>query len=99
MENQGSKTVMKHPIQVLKQAKQAWKWSVETGKGRCWLYFIFGVCQWLPTNYRMNYHLDNSRKRCNLSLCNSLDTIDHLLQCPALAKEQIQLKEKITAKF
>jgi len=41
---------IKHPTQVLKQAKLVWKWSVESGAGRAWLFFIFGVCQWLPTN-------------------------------------------------
>ena len=65
----------KYPTQILNQAKQVWKWSVESGKGKAWLYFIFGVCQWLPTNYRMNYFLDTPRKQCNLCLCNSLDTI------------------------
>ena len=48
---------------------------------------------------RMNYFLDTPRKQCNLCLCNSLDTMDHLLQCPALAKEQILLKEEVNAKF
>jgi len=37
---------LKHPTQVLKQAKQAWKWSVERGTGEAWLYFVFGICQW-----------------------------------------------------
>ena len=69
---------------------------MESGKGKAWLYFIF---QWLPTNYRMNYFLDTQRKHCNLCLCNSLDTMDHLLQCPALAKEQILLKETVDTKF
>jgi len=35
---------IKHPTQVLKQAKLVWKWSVESGAGRAWLFFIFGVC-------------------------------------------------------
>ena len=46
---------VKHPTQVLKQAKRVWKWSVESGQGKSWLYFIFAICQWLPTNHRMNY--------------------------------------------
>jgi hypothetical protein len=94
-----AKWFTKHPTQILKQAKQVWKWSVESGKGRAWLYFIFAVCQWLPTNYRMNYYMDGSQKRCNLCLCKALDTMDHLLQCPALAGEHLHLKQKITAKF
>ena len=87
----------KFPTQVLKQSKQIWKWTVESGEGRAWLYFIFAVCQWLPTNYRMNYHLDIAAKQCNLCLCRSLDTMDHLLQCPALSNEQNHLKQITTA--
>jgi hypothetical protein len=89
----------KHPTQVLKQAKQVWKWALETGKGKSWLYYIMAVCQWLPTNYRMNYHRDVSLKSCNFCLGNSLDTMDHLLRCPALAKEQVHLKEQVVSKF
>ena len=89
----------KHPTQVLKQAKQVWKWALETGKGKSWLYYIAAVCQWLPTNYRMNYNRDISQKYCNLCLGNSLDTMDHLLRCPALAKEQVHLKERVVSKF
>jgi hypothetical protein len=89
----------KHPTQVLNQAKQVWKWAVETGKGKAWLYYIVAVCQWLPTNYRMNYSRDISFKYCNLCLGNALDTMDHLLRCPALAKEQVHLKESVNSKF
>jgi hypothetical protein len=89
-----------HPTQVLKQSKQVWKWAVESGKGNAWLYYIVAVCQWLPTNYRMNYNnRDISSKYCNLCLGNSLDTMDHLLRCPALAKEQIRLKENVIQRF
>src|SRR6185437_3820642 len=79
--------------------KRVWKWSVESGKGKAWLYFVFAICQWLPTNYRMNYSLDGPRKICNLCLCNSMDTMDHLLQCPALAKEHLNLKQQVDAKL
>ena len=93
-----AKWFTKHPTQVLQQAKRVWKWSVESGKGKAWLYFVFAICQWLPTNYRMNYSLDGPRKICNLCLCNSMDTMDHLLQCPALAKEHLNLKQQVVAK-
>ena len=46
----------------------------------------------VTTNYRMNYSLDTQRKHCNLCLCNSLDTMDHLLQC----QRAILLKETVT---
>jgi hypothetical protein len=94
-----AKWFSKHPTQVLKQAKQVWKWALESGKGKSWLYYIMAVCQWLPTNYRMNYNRDMPQKCCNLCLGNSLDTMDHLLRCPALVNEQIHLKEKVVSKF
>jgi ribonuclease HI len=76
---------LKHPTQVLKQAKQAWKWSVERGTGEAWLYFVFGICQWLPTNHRLNKGKDETLRRCTLCLCNIPEKMDHLLKCPALA--------------
>ena len=91
--------VHKTPRPSPKQSKQVWKWAVETGKGKAWLYYIVAVCQWLPTNYRMNYSRDISFKYCNLCLGNALDTMDHLLRCPALAKEQVHLKESVNSKF
>ena len=94
-----AKWFTKHPTQVLKQSKQVWKWAVESGKGKSWLYYIVAVCQWLPTNYRMNYTRKLSAKLCPLCMGNSLDTMDHLLRCPALAEEQLYLKEKVIERF
>jgi len=74
----------KYPTQILKQAKLVWKWSTESGYGRAWLYYIFGVCQWLPTNYRTNYHESEEKKRCYLCISGAQETMEHMLQCPAL---------------
>jgi len=90
---------IKHPTQVLKQAKLVWKWSVESGTGRAWLFFIFGVCQWLPTNYRINYHTDDRFKKCSLCLSGAEETMDHLLCCPALVEEQVYLKQIAKSSF
>ena len=90
-----AKWFTKHPTQVLQQAKRVWKWSVESGKGKAWLYFVFAICQWLPTNYRMNYSLDGPRKICNLCLCNSMDTMDHLL-VPLLPRNILTSNNKLT---
>ena len=90
---------IKHPTQILKQAKQVWRWAVETGQGKAWLYFVFAICQWLPTNYRMSYFLGDLEKRCKLCLCNSADTMEHLLVCPALATEHLLLKEEMKLKL
>ena len=37
--------VSKYPTQVMKQSKRVWKWAIQRGEGKAWLYFIFGVCQ------------------------------------------------------
>ena len=89
----------KHPTQVLKQAKLVWKWSTECSMGRAWLFFIFGICQWLPTNYRLNYHKPEETKKCSLCLSGALETMDHLLRCPALAETHILCKQTILSKL
>jgi len=89
---------LKHPTQVTKQAKNVWKWSAESGNGNAWIYFIFAICQWLPTNHRMNFTKDESRK-CNLCLCGVVEKMDHLLRCPALVKQHLQLKERREGKI
>jgi hypothetical protein len=63
------------------------------GEGQAWLYFIFAVCQWLPTNYRVHYADESGyeRTRCNLCLTDSKEDLAHLLVCPALAAEQESL--------
>ena len=52
-----------------------------------WLYFIFAICQWLPTNHRLFYE-DKSpfqRDKCHLCLSRSKEDIHHtLFLCPAL---------------
>jgi len=83
----------KYPTQVLKQAKHVWKWSTECGIGRAWLFYIFGICQWLPTNYRINYHNSDETKKCSLCLSGVPETLDHLLRCPALVEMHILCKQ------
>jgi hypothetical protein len=58
-----------------------------------WLYFIFGVCQWLPTNHRV-YYADNSstgRTKCKLCLMDTEEDLAHVFECPALASEHSSL--------
>ena len=90
---------LKHPTQVTKQAKNVWKWSTESGNGDAWLYFIFAICQWLPTNHRMNYTKEESLRKCNLCLSSAVEKMDHLLCCPALVKEHLQLKDDVKQKL
>jgi len=89
----------KYPTQILKQAKLVWKWSTESGYGRAWLYYIFGVCQWLPTNYRTNYHESEEKKRCSLCISGAQETMEHMLQCPALIDDARYLKQRIKSRF
>ena len=83
---------IKFPTQVMNQAKQVWKWSVEPGNGKTWLYFIFGICQWLPTNDRFN-HEDTFKRQCHLCLTGAKDGLAHILVCPALSAENLLLRE------
>ena len=46
-----AKWFTRYPTQVLKHANNVWKWAIERGEGAAWIYFIFAVSQWLPTNH------------------------------------------------
>jgi len=85
----------KHPTQILKQAKRVWQSAILKGEGSAWVYFIFAVCQWLPTNYSLYRKIqsDRSRTSCVLCLSNTAETVDHLLVCPALASEAKHLRD------
>ena len=76
-----------------------WKWAIECGQGKAWLYYVFAICQWLPTNHRMNYTKDEIYQHCNFCFLNAPDGMDHILQCPALRKEHLHLKEELKTKF
>src|SRR3954451_1879587 len=41
--------------QIMKRAKSVWEQAIKAGDGKMWIYFIFAVCQWLPTNHRLFY--------------------------------------------
>ena len=85
----------------MKQAKRVWKWAIERGEGKAWLYFIFGVCQWLPVNHRTHYNEKSGRglEICFLCLTNSVETQHHLYQCPALDQEHQDITVAITQVF
>ena len=52
--------------------------------------FIFAACEWFPTNYRLYSKIPTLEYRTSCVLClgNKTDTMEHLLECPALATEQ-----------
>ena len=77
----------------MKLADRVWKDSILKNEGPAWVYFIFAACEWLPTNYRLYSKIPtlDYRTSCVLCLGNKIDTMEHLLECPALAAEQRNL--------
>jgi hypothetical protein len=39
-----SEWLKQFPQQILLQAERVWKWSVQAGDGKAWLYFVFAAC-------------------------------------------------------
>ena len=92
--------ISEYPRQIVKQAKKVWHWAVERGEGQAWVYFIFAVCQWLPTNYRINAHQNKEEKtKCLLCLADKVENMEHLLTCPALVAEHLQLQAEVEEKL
>src|ERR1700761_331550 len=87
------------PKQVIDLGKLAWKWAIERVDGRAWVYFIFLVCDWLPTNLRRNKHSDMKRTVCHLCQCAATEDMLHVFTCPALRKEQNDFREQVNAVF
>src|SRR6185436_5156388 len=80
--------------------RRVWKWAITSGIGDSWIFFIFAVCQWLPTNHRLYYNSsDPDASKCKLCLRNESENMEHILICPALAEEHFQLKSEITKKM
>jgi hypothetical protein len=96
-----AKWASRYPTQVMKQAKRVWKWSIEKGDGAAWLYFIFAICQWLPTNHRVHYNENSGRRldKCMLCALDEVDDMYHFLRCPALQAEQHDLISSVEAKL
>ena len=88
------------------ESKRVWYGTrqVEKGDGTAWLYFIFGICQWLPTQYRVNRHrVDKNRIEgrghqvgvCVLCQSGDIENLQHVWVCPAMAKEQHDLQTQV----
>ena len=70
-------------------------WAIDRGDGDAWLYYIFAICQWLPTGHRINYG-DKSgydRDKCKLCLLDETEDMYHMLRCPALLREHMQIQK------
>jgi len=84
------------PHQVQSQAQDVWRRAAEKGEGNAWLYFIFGTCQMLPTQHRINKHIKDPHARsCLLCLGGAIDNMAHLWVCPAMAGAQSELQMKV----
>jgi hypothetical protein len=93
--------ISQFPIQIMKQAKVVWKWSIQRGVGAAWMYYIFAVCQWLPTNHRVHKE-DKSGldlEKCKLCTLDQVEDINHILSCPALLPEQKIFFESVEKKL
>jgi hypothetical protein len=84
----------KYPTQILNHAQRVWKWCIEAGDGQAWIYYIFAICQWLPTNHRLNYKstLGCAPDKCHFCLLDATENVSHLLSCPAFANEREKLR-------
>ena len=91
-----------HPNQVMNQAKRIWEKSIRLGDGGLWLYYIFAVCQWLPTNHRSLYNVQiiPNLELCKLCVTGEVEDMKHtLLTCPALSAPREQLKKSLQRKL
>ena len=70
-----------HPNQVMNQAKRIWEKSIRLGDGGLWLYYIFAVCQWLPTNHRSLYNVQiiPNLELCKLCVTGEVEDMKHTL--------------------
>jgi len=90
------------PQQIQNLSKSIKTWSIERPEGRAWFFFIFAICDWLPTNHRVHGHdkdKDKGSTKCNLCQGNTIETMAHLFTCPALRNEQNSLREHIDDTF
>jgi len=62
--------------------------------------FHLCVCDWLPLNYRVHSHSNDTPKTlCCLCQGNAPETAEHLFTCPALQEEHNTLRERTDSIF
>ena len=63
------------PQQILTLTKLIKNWSIERAEGKAWIFFIFAICDWLPLNYRVHSHSNDTPKTlCCLCQGNAPET-------------------------
>ncbi len=67
----------KFPRQIMKLSKDVWSWAVSRNEGKAWLFWIFAISDWLPTNFRL-HRRDGKSQICDLCQSGSVEDIRHL---------------------
>lgn len=86
------------PKVTLNQSLKALSLAYEYHRGDLWLFYVFAVCNWLPTEYRRSKGVMRDGK-CTLCLENQPETQKHLLTCPALNSTQLKLQGVVSDNF
>ncbi len=89
--NDKARLFRKFPRQIMKLSKDVWSWAVSRNEGKAWLFWIFAISDWLPTNFRL-HRRDGKSQICDLCQSDSVEDIRHLFSCPATATEQNNLR-------
>ena len=61
--------------------------------GNLWLFYVYLIANWLPTNYRRAKISQQFNRACECCTGNRLETFNHFLQCPALEKEREESRQ------
>lgn len=91
LQTQG-RIVRSEGVKLIKQSKRILQLSHEYNDGDLWLFYVFMVCSWVPTNYRRWKAAQTSDPACSLCTGKVTETFKHLFVCPALRNEQEELK-------
>ena len=87
--------IRRFPRQIDQLRRDIWKWTIQKMDGRAWIFFIFAVCDWLPTNYRLH---KRDQENINCDLCQMGNTFSAAQQRPKQHLLRVQV-EKVLAKW
>ena len=80
------------PKQIPALAKEIWKSSLQRMDGNAWIYFVFAICNHLPTNSQKFKFLNPEKMSCNLCQTNQIEDVHHVFTCPALSSRHNNLR-------
>ena len=92
-------SVMNAP-QIMRMSHEVWNWSIRRGDGDAWIYWIFGITNWLPFGEKGGKKAAKKDRcppyqHCRLCCMREVDNFEHMMCCPALAKELAAMDERI----